>query len=35
MRLFRDVVLGTIELVAVLLDRDPVADWAYARMAHR
>lgn len=34
MRLLRDVVLGTIELVAVLLDRDPVADWAYTRRHH-
>jgi hypothetical protein len=34
-RLLRDVVLGTIELVAVLLDRDPIADWAYGRRASR
>jgi hypothetical protein len=30
----RDVVLGTIELLAVLLDRDHVADWAYAHRHH-
>lgn len=30
MNLLRDVVLGTIELVAVMLGRDPVADWAYS-----
>lgn len=35
MRFVRDVVLGTIELVAVMFDRDPVADWAYARMTRR
>jgi hypothetical protein len=33
-RLLRDVVLGTIELLAVMLDRDPVADWAYAHRHH-